>query len=447
VIAPSRSALPRARDLVAAVERGELDVVTTATRTLARLADIDPDLRSFVAVDADAVLARARALDAAGPSGPLHGVPVALKDIIDTADLPTRYGSPIYAEHRPSADATVVRRLRDAGALIVGKTVTTEFALFHPGPTRNPHDPSRTPGGSSSGSAAAVAAGLVPLALGTQTAGSVIRPASFCGIVGAKPTFGRVPFDGVKVCSRSLDTLGVMALDAADAALALSVMTGDDLGFTTARAALTGRPLRLGWWPGATAMDPDAAAVVAAAREQAVLRGDVELVEVVLPAWFGELIADQQALMRTEAHAALSFERTEHAELLSDALRSYLEPGPDPDGAARALARRPQAQAALAGALAGLDGLLTPSVLGEAPALDTTGDPVLCRTWTLLGVPAIAVPGLVGPAGLPLGVQVVGPFGADGETLAAAECLADLIEPAPGPASDHEAVAGHREED
>lgn len=194
-------------------------------------------------------------------------------------------------------------------------------------------------------------------------------------------------------------------------------------------------------------MDPDAAAVVAAAREQAVLRGDVELVEVVLPAWFGELIADQQALMRTEAHAALSFERTEHAELLSDALRSYLEPGPDPDGAARALARRPQAQAALAGALAGLDGLLTPSVLGEAPALDTTGDPVLCRTWTLLGVPAIAVPGLVGPAGLPLGVQVVGPFGADGETLAAAECLADLIEPAPGPASDHEAVAGHREED
>lgn len=447
MIAPSRSALPRARGLVAAAQRGELDVVTTATRTLARLAEIDPDLRSFVAVDADAVLARARELDAAGPSGPLHGVPVALKDIIDTADLPTCYGSPIYADHRPSVDATVVRRLREAGALIVGKTVTTEFALFHPGPTRNPHDMSRTPGGSSSGSAAAVAAGIVPIALGTQTAGSVIRPASFCGIVGAKPTFGRVPFDGVKVCAHSLDTLGVMALDVEDAALALSVMTGDDLGFMTARAALTERPLRLGWWPGATAMDPEAAAVVAAAREHAVRRGDVEVVEVVLPAWFGELITDQQALMRTEAHAALAAERTEHAELLSEALRSYLEPGPDPDGAARALARRPEAQAALAAALAGLDGLLTPSVLGEAPPLATTGDPSLCRTWTLLGVPAVAVPGLVGPSGLPLGVQVVGPHGADGWTLAAAGRFAELIDPAPGPARHHEALAGRREED
>jgi Asp-tRNA(Asn)/Glu-tRNA(Gln) amidotransferase A subunit family amidase len=429
VTAPARHTLPRARDLVAAARRGELDVVATATDTLERIARLDGELQAFVAVDEAAVLARARELDARGPTGPLHGVPVALKDIIDTADLPTRYGSPIYADHRPAADAAVVRRLRDAGALIVGKTVTTEFALFHPGPTRNPHDHARTPGGSSSGSAAAVAAGLVPLALGTQTAGSVVRPASFCGIVGVKPTFGLVPFDGVKVCSASLDTLGVLAVDVADAALALSVMAGEDLPLASALADLAGRPLRLGWWPGATSMDPDAAAVLDRAREHAVRSGAVELVDIDLPPWFGGLVEEQRTLMLSEAHAALTAERTEHQGLLSESLRAYLEPGPDVAGAARALAHRAEAQEVLARALDGLDALLTPSVLGEAPTLDTTGDPALCRTWTLIGGPAVAVPGLVGPSGLPLGVQLVGSAGDDVKVLAAAERFADLIDP------------------
>jgi Asp-tRNA(Asn)/Glu-tRNA(Gln) amidotransferase A subunit family amidase len=429
VSAPSRNTLPRARDLVADARSGRLTVVTTATRTLERVARLDGDLRAFVVVDEEAVLARARELDAMEPTGPLHGVPVALKDIIDTADLPTRYGSPIYVDHRPSTDATVVRRLRDAGALIIGKTVTTEFALFHPGPTRNPHDHSRTPGGSSSGSAAAVAAGLVPLALGTQTAGSVVRPASFCGIVGVKPTFGLVPFDGVKVCAGSLDTLGVLALDVADAALAVSVMAGEGLTLDPMRAELAERPLRLGWWPGATSMDPDAAAIVDEARARAVRSGEVEMVDIDLPAWFGQLVEDQRTLMRTEAYAALASERTGHPELLSEALRAFLEAGPDLAGAAHALARREEGRAALSRALEGLDALLTPSVLGEAPGLGTTGDPALCRTWTLLGGPAVAVPGLVGPSALPLGLQLVGPSGDDVRVLAAAERFAGLIDP------------------
>jgi len=430
VSAPARDTLPRARELVAAVRRGERSVVDTAAATLERIAAVDPSLRAFVHMDAEAVLARARELDARGPSGPLHGVPVALKDIIETADLPTGYGSPIYDGHRPTADAAVVARLRAAGALIVGKTVSTEFALFSPGPTRNPHDPSRTPGGSSSGSAAAVAAGLVPLALGTQTAGSIVRPASFCGVYGAKPTFASVPFDGVKVCSGSLDTLGVLALDVEDAALALSVMTGAPLDVRGAMADLGRRPLRLGWWPGAGSarMEEDAAAVVADARQRLSRRDDVDLVDVHLPEWFGELIEDQQALMRTEAHAALKFERTEHPQLLSPELRDYLAPGPDADGAARALRRVHEGRAALSAAVLGLDGLLTPSVVGEAPDVSGTGDPVFCRTWTLLGVPSVAVPGLVGPAGLPLGVQVVGPHDADLAVLAAAGRLGALLE-------------------
>ena len=422
---PSRTVLPRARDIAAASRRGDVTVVSTAEATLARIAAVDPTLEAFVAVDAEAVLARARELDATEPVGPLHGVPVALKDIIDTADLPTAYGSPIYAQHRPTSDAVVVERLHAAGALIVGKTVTTEFALFEPGPTRNPHDHARTPGGSSSGSAAAVAAGLVPLALGTQTAGSVVRPASFCGVVGAKPTFGLVPFSGVKVCSPSLDTLGVFATDIDDAALALEVMAGVDLELGTEAPA---GPLRLGWWAGATPMDAPAGEVVASAVSMLRARGDVEIVDVALPDWFAELVADQSALMHAEAREALAPEHRDHADRLSASLRGMLDAEPDHVAARRALERRPDAQRALAEALGGLDGLLTPSVLGEAPARTSTGDPVLCRTWTLIGAPAIAMPGLTGPSGLPLGVQVVGPVGADLELLRAARRLGPMLD-------------------
>ena len=423
--APSRTVLPRARDIAAASRCGDVTVVSTAEATLARIAEVDPTLEAFVAVDADAVLASARELDAMEPVGPLHGVPVALKDIIDTADLPTSYGSPIYAKHRPTSDAVVVERLRAAGALIVGKTVTTEFALFEPGPTRNPHDHTRTPGGSSSGSAAAVAAGLVPLALGTQTAGSVVRPASFCGVVGAKPTFGLVPFTGVKLCSPSLDTLGVFAADVDDAALALGAMADVELALG---ADTPSRPLRLGWWAGSTPMESSAAAVVAAAVSALRSRSDVEIVDVALPDWFAELVADQSALMHVEAREALATEHRAHADRLSATLRAMLDAEPDRAAARRALDRRPDAQRTLRLALEGLDGLLTPSVLGEAPVRTSTGDPVLCRIWTLIGAPAIAIPGLTGTSRLPLGVQVVGPVGADLALLRAARRLGPMLD-------------------
>jgi len=425
---PDPSGPGLARDLVAAHHGDRVSVLATAEATLARIADVEPDLRAFAHLDPAAVLERARELDAVPPSarGPLHGLPVGLKDIIDTEDAPTAYGSPIHAGHRPERDAIVVGRLRAAGALIVGKTVTTEFALFTPGPTRNPHDPTRTPGGSSSGSAAAVAAGLLPIALGTQTAGSVVRPASFCGIVGAKPTFGRVPFDGVKLCSEHLDTLGVLARDAADAALVLAVMADEPVPSTDARSQ--GRP-RIGWWPGAAParMDDDARAIVDASVASLADGGDVEIVEVELPTWFGDLIAAQQVLMRHEAWGNLALERTRHAELLSPGLRAYLAEGPDAAGAAAALVLAERGREAVAAALGGFDALLTPSVVGEASERTVTGDPVFCRTWTLLGGPAVAVPGLRGPAGLPLGVQLVGPVGSDARVLAVADRLAPLL--------------------
>lgn len=422
---------PSVVELATAHRSGRTSVVGTARATLDRIAAVEPRLHCFAHVDPDAVLARAEALDAVPPAarGPLHGVPVGIKDVIDTVDAPTSYGSPIHAGHRPDRDAVAVARLRAAGALLVGKTVTTEFALATPGPTRNPHDPDRTPGGSSSGSAAAVAAGLLPLALATQTAGSTVRPAAFCGVVGVKPTFGRVPFDGVRRSAEHLDTLGVIARDVAGARVALAVMAGEAVEVPGAPG--TG-PLRLGWWPGAdpaglAAMDRDARAVLEAAVAALRGRDDVELVAVELPGWFGDLVAAQRALMRHEVWHALTVERTSHPGLLSGRLREYLAAGPDPGGADAALALARRGRRALAAAAGGLDAVLTPAVVGEAPDRSSTGDALLCRTWTLLGGPAVAVPGLHGPAGLPLGVQLVGATGTDAAVLGAAERLAPML--------------------
>lgn len=416
-----------AHEIASRHRRGE-SVVATALATLERIERLEPELHCFAHLDQDAVLLGARELDAVPPElrGPLHGVPVGVKDIIDTEDAPTTYGSPIYAGHRPARDAVVVARLRAAGALMLGKTVTTEFALFTPGPTRNPHDRERTPGGSSSGSAAAVAAGLLPLALATQTAGSTIRPASFCGVLGAKPTFGRVPFAGVRHCAEHLDTLGIIAHDAADAGLALSIMAADQAMDPT----MWGEgPVRIGWWPGPdlALIEPEARSVLQDAVAALGRMSDIGLTPITLPEWFPELIDAQQALMRDEVWHALEIERTLHPGQLSAGLLGYLGAGPDVEGARRALELADRGRAALVEACSGLDAILTPSVIGEAPARATTGDPVLCRIWTLLGAPAIAVPGLRGPTALPLGVQLVGPPGKDAGVLRAADRLAPLL--------------------
>ncbi|MFA9444959.1 amidase [Egicoccus sp. AB-alg6-2] len=419
--------LGTAGEIRARVEAGETSVVEVVQGHLDAIAAREDDLHAWAHLDPEAALVQARALDAmpADERGPLHGVPVGVKDIVDTADQPTAHGSPIYAGRRPDADAVAVARLRAAGAVVIGKTVTTEFALFQPGPTRNPHDQTRTPGGSSSGSAAAVAAGTVPLAIGTQTAGSVVRPASFCGVVGAKPTFGALPLDGVKLCSPSLDTVGLLGNDVDDVALGLGVMADDHERF---RPVEPGPRPRIGfvrtpWWQ---AVERSARGRILGAVER--LADDVEFVEVTLPGAFAGLVEAQQVVMGTEVLDALADEIDHHAARLSARLRAYLDDArqlvSDYD---RAVALRERCLGQLGDVFADVDVLLAPSVLGEAPDAATTGDPMLCRPWTLLGLPTVAVPGLTGADGLPLGVQTVARAHDDGLALGAARLLASLL--------------------
>jgi Asp-tRNA(Asn)/Glu-tRNA(Gln) amidotransferase A subunit family amidase len=347
----------------------------------------DDDVRAWTFLDQAGALAQARERDAEAPRGPLHGVPVGVKDVIDTAAMPTAYGSPIYEGQQPARDAACVVWLREQGAIVLGKTVTTEFATYQPPVTRNPHDPERTPGGSSSGSAAAVAAGMAPVAYGTQTAGSVIRPASFCGVVGFKPRHGWASMDGVKRLSERLDTLGTFGRTVADAArlAGFEVPEGD---------------VRLAWCRTPWGEDPPQVAEAAA---------HVGAEELELPAEFAGLVAAQEALMAHDVARNLAPEYDEHRNLLSDVLREYIEGGQQvgDDRAEEAVALAAAARAAWP---AGADALLVPAAPGEAPLRSegSTGDPVYCRAWTLLGVPAISVPGLTGPNGLPVGVQVVG---------------------------------------
>ncbi|MEX0868164.1 MAG: amidase [Nitriliruptoraceae bacterium] len=416
---------PDARQIVASIGAGETTAEAVTTTCLERIVADESALRAWAHVDPERALFEARDRDAASARGPLHGVPVGVKDIIDTGDQPTAYGSPIYANHRPDVDAAVVQRLRAAGAVILGKTVTTEFALFTPGPTVNPYDDQRTPGGSSSGSAAAVAAGMVPLALGTQTAGSVIRPASFCGVFGIKPTFGRVPTAGVKACAPSLDTVGAFARTADDLALVTDVLLGPD---PAAGAVDTASDPRVGWCPG-----PHWDAIAPEIQQRlldgvATLRRALDVHETALPGEFAGLTDAQVTIMAHEVDIALTVEQREHAARLSSALVDYLIDARDAaDGYEAAVRLAEQCRSRIDEAFGDADVLLTPSVLGEAPLKQSTGDPLLCRMWTLLGVPAVAIPGLTGPHGLPLGIQVVARPGADRRAIEAAGRIAAAI--------------------
>jgi Asp-tRNA(Asn)/Glu-tRNA(Gln) amidotransferase A subunit family amidase len=368
--------------------------LTSEERVQACLAAIqarDDDIEAWAFLDAAGALAQARARDAEAPRGPLHGIPVGVKDVIDTSDMPTSYGSPIYEGQQPGRDADCVAWLREQGAVVLGKTVTTEFATYQPPVTRNPHDPERTPGGSSSGSAAAVAAGMVPVAYGTQTAGSVIRPASFCGVVGFKPRHGWASTKGIKRLSAQLDTLGTFGRTVADAALLAGFEVPAD---REPRVAFCRTP----WVEDTTVIEAAAARLLLAVLE--------------LPAEFAGLAAAQETVMAYDVARSLEPEWREHRELLSEQMQGYLERAWTIDaaeaeaGAALGAACRE----ALPQALAGLDALLVPAALGEAPPRSEghTGDPLPCRAWTLLGVPAISVPGMTGPAGMPVGVQLVG---------------------------------------
>ena len=389
---------------------------------LERIAERDPVVHAWAHLDPEAALAQARAADGApGRRSPLHGVPVGVKDIIDTKDLPTEYGSPIYAGRRPATDAACVARLRDAGAVIIGKTMTTEFAYFHPAKTVNPLDPGRTPGGSSSGSAAAVADGMVPLALGTQTAGSVIRPASFCGVVGFKPTHALLDMHGIRPLSARLDTLGLFGRTVGDVELLMGALAG---GWRP-RHPLEAPPrvafARTARWE---LVDPDARrALEDAARSLAAE-------EVELPAAIEELVEAQETIMAVDVADAMADEYTHHRERLSHELLALIEEGlaTEPDAYRAAIGAAEHGAELLPSVLEGHDVLLTPAARGQAPhGLAATGDPVFCRAWTLLGTPTISVPGPVGGDGLPVGAQLVAGPHRDAELLAAARWVQEAF--------------------
>lgn len=365
---------------------------------------------------------------AAPRQGPLHGLPIGVKDVIDTADMPSEYGSPIWRGHRPHADAACVAWARAAGAVVLGKTVTTEFATRHPGPTANPRNLGHTPGGSSSGSAAGVAAGFFPLAFATQTAGSIIRPAAFCGVVGYKPSFGTLPRLGMKIMSESLDTIGVIAREVADCALFVGALSGRDLGDPDRRP---GRAPRIGLcrspsWP--QAAEETVALFERVAGDLA--RAGAALQDRELPADFAALAEAHPIVMNRESARALGWELAHARDGISGELMDRLEFGmaQDEEAVARAYATFRHTQAAFPAAMDGVDVLLTPSAPGEAPAgLAWTGDPVFNFIWTSLGVPCVTVPAGTGPGGLPLGIQIVGRVSEDRAVLAAAAWVAAAI--------------------
>ncbi len=419
------------------IESGELVLAC-----LERVARVEPDVQAWTFLDPDHAMAQARAADewrrSGRPLGALHGVPVGLKDIIDTADMPTENGSVLHAGRTPSRDAAVTERLRAAGAIVMGKTVTTEFATRTPGKTRNPHHPGHTPGGSSSGSAAAVAAGMVPLALGSQTGGSIIRPGSYCGVFALKPTFGLISRHGMFRLSRSLDHVGLFARGVDDLALLLEELAGFDerdpdthpraraLYREAALAPLPRAPrfafFRSGRW---SRVSEDAQAAFLGLVDR--LGAQVEEVELAVGA--DELAERHRVVMDAEVAISLAREWETGRDRLSASLRARIESG----RAGRAFEYL-QARAALPPLHAlfaeqferGYDAILTPAAEGTAPAgLESTGEPTFCTLWTLLGLPAVSVPLLQGANGLPIGVQLVGPRHGDGRLLRTARWLAE----------------------
>ena len=424
-----------AHETAALIASGACTADAVARATLARIATQDPALRAFVCIlDADAAAAQARQLQ-----GPLAGVPVAVKDIFDTRDLPTCYGSPIYPPRPALADAAVVAVLRRAGGLVIGKTSTTEFAFLHPTATHNPRAPGRTPGGSSAGSAAAVAAGLVPLALGTQTGGSVIRPAAYCGVVGYKPSFGWLPTSGLKCFSWSLDTVGLFAREVADVSWFAQVLSGRALAVGGAAGAAAGavvgaasRPLVIGVPDGYPWGDLSASASAAVQRASAALQAaGAEVVPCTLPPWAADAFDAHAPVQGFEAWRCLGWEFDHHGAQLSPVLRDYLHScctvTPAAYEAAQAVATQARVQAQAW--LQGFDALLTPSAPDEPPdGYASTGESSFNRLWTLLGLPCINVPGALGTRGAPMGLQLVAPLGADARLLAVAQRLEQALD-------------------
>jgi Asp-tRNA(Asn)/Glu-tRNA(Gln) amidotransferase A subunit family amidase len=413
-MAPDPSTLT-ATAAVRLIQDGKLRPEALMDAYLDHIVARDPAVLAFAHFDP----AQARAAAAAARPGPLQGIPIGAKDVLDTADMPSQYGSPIWAGWRPKADSAPVAWAKAAGGVIIGKTVTTEFATRRPGPTMNPANPAHTPGGSSSGSAAGVGAGLFPLAYGTQTSGSVIRPVAFCGAVGFKPTFGLISRNGMKIMADSLDTIGVIARSVADCALFASAVSGRDLGDPDSRperAPAVGI-CRSPTWDKAA---PETRALLARVTD-ALGKAGASVTDRELPDAFIALIDAHPIVMNNESARSLGWELAHHADLISDDLRGRLEFGLSQPQAAlqNAYAVFAATQQAFPAAMEGLDILVTPSAPGEAPkGLDWTGDPSFNFIWTSLHVPCVTVPAGTGPNGLPLGIQIVGRRGEDRAVLA-----------------------------
>jgi len=422
-----------------AIRAGRMTSEELVGACLERIAAIEDRIGAWAHLDADHALKQACEADRiqrdGQTMGPLHGIPVGVKDIFDTKDMPTEDGTVLHAGRQPQEDATAVALLREAGAVILGKTVTTELAVYAPGKTRNPHDFERTPGGSSSGSAAAVAAGMVPLAIGTQTNGSVIRPASYCGVYGYKPSYGRISRHRVLQQSRPLDQVGVFARTIEDAALiAQQIMVFDDRDPDT---RLRARPALIETVAEDPPVQPRLAFVKTPVWDQAdsdTKEAFTELVthlgedidEFKLPDDFNEAISQHRTIM--EADLARSFEQ-EYAsgkDKLSSILREMIERGQKVLAVDynRALSRIPEFNRAFDNVFEWHDAILTPATTGVAPVgLESTGSPIFCTIWTLCGMPAITLPILQGSHGLPLGVQLVGSKGDDARLLRTARWL------------------------
>ena len=431
-------------EAVGLMRAGRISSVELVESCLGRIRETEPQVEAWIYQDPEYALAQAKASDewrlSGRPTVALHGVPVGLKDIIDTGDMPTENGSVLHAGRTPARDAAVVERLRGAGAVIMGKTVTTEFATRTAGKTRNPHNPAHTPGGSSSGSAAAVAAGMVPLSLGSQTGGSTIRPGSYCGVYALKPTHGLVSRHGMFQLSRSLDHVGLFGRTIEDLALLLEEVAGYDAldpdthprGRGPYRAVAMEEPpieprfgfFRSGRWD---RIAEDAQTALGEVVEH--LGGRVEEFE--LSARADELTEWHRVIMDAEVAVNLRPEWETGRDRLSAPLRARIEAGH--------AVRAPEylAARAAAGPLMATftelfeqryDAILTPAVDGTAPAgLESTGEPTFCTLWTMLGLPAVSLPLLQGANGLPLGVQLVGPRHGDGRLLRTARWLVESV--------------------
>ncbi|HEX9322089.1 MAG TPA: amidase [Xanthobacteraceae bacterium] len=416
-----------ALDLACRIEAGGLTPAAVLENCEQAITAREAEIGAFTALD----LPRAKQ-SAATSAGPLRGLPVGVKDIVDTVDFPTEYGSSIYAGHRPRTDAAVVSQIRRAGGLLLGKTVTTEFAHLQPGKTRNPRNPQHTPGGSSSGSAAAVAAGMVPIAIGSQTGGSVIRPAAFCGVAGFKPSYQLLPTVGMKCFSWQLDTVGLFAASVSDVAFAAAAIADRDLRVDrTTPAAPRIAVMRMHIW--SQASEAMQAALEAAGRAAAA--AGARVTDMSLPPALEDAWRAHPVIQDYEAYRALAFEYDRHRDRIAPTLRKLLDNAAEItaeryDDARRATRR---ARQLLGDLLDEVDVILTPSAPGAAPhGLQTTGNPIFNRLWTLMGTPCVNVPGLADDAGLPLGVQIVGRFGRDRSALEAALFLERAIARAHG---------------